>query len=76
MPPSLPVGGMEPYTFNFNLDSPTVEALFNRPLSPLGDVVPTSLLNTSAVPEPGAVLHAVIGALAGLGVRRRGRIAR
>ena len=73
LPATLPVGGTEPYHFNFNLDAQTVEALFNRPLSPLGDLVPAALLNTSAVPEPSTVWLVVTGLLIAASGLRRGR---
>ena len=42
LPATLPPGGAEPYSFDFNLDLPQIVAIFNRPLSPLGDELPAT----------------------------------
>ncbi len=75
LPPTLPAGGMEPYQFDFMLDAPLVESLFDRPLSPLGDGLPETLRNVNAVPEPGAMGLFMIGLAAVVAgpLRRVGR---
>ena len=70
LPATLPVGGQEPYDFDVFLDEAAAESVFDRPLSPLGDTLPNTLPNVSAVPEPASWLLLTIAVVAS-GVRRR-----
>jgi type VI protein secretion system component Hcp len=70
MPSMLPVGGGEPYSFDFHIDGAAAEDLLGRPLSPLGDTLPDTLFNISAVPEPATLILLSSGILV-LNSRRR-----
>jgi type VI protein secretion system component Hcp len=70
MPSMLPAGGQPPYDFDFYIDALAAEDLLGRPLSPLGDTLPDTLYNISAVPEPSTLILLLAGMLA-LCSRRR-----
>jgi PEP-CTERM motif len=64
MPSMLPAGGQAPYSFDFHIDAAAAEDLLGRPLSPLGDTLPDTLFNVSAVPEPSTLILLLAGMLA------------
>jgi len=70
MPSMLPVGGQSPYSFDFHIDAAGAEELLGRPLSPLGDTLPETLFNVSAVPEPSTLMLLLAGMLASSPRRR------
>jgi type VI protein secretion system component Hcp len=70
LPPMLPVGGQAPYSFDVLLNEAAADSVFVRPLSPLGDILPDTLLNISAVPEPSTLLMLIVTGFVALALRR------
>ena len=74
LPPMLPAGGHEPYNFDVVLNEAAAESVFDRPLSPLGDILPDTLLNISAVPEPSTLLMLIVMGFVTLPLLPRGTL--
>ena len=70
----LPAGGHEPYNFDVVLNEAAAESVFDRPLSPLGDILPDTLLNISAVPEPSTLLMLIVMGFVTLPLLPRGTL--